>query len=347
MEKEMAQDPAPEVSCEQITSTTKWLKSIAQAMNEHNDGFSRLGLSNLTDDELHRNQALAREASRQLTLLFADKSSKFTTTSQHQVMKFDMGSQSQEIKANLSNFGKFLEHFSKAKWLGDLVAPEFVEQKQLTVKLLANLQNPAKQKLQVQVNQQQSQCNYCCQWKFNTSSFCEHCLCCAHQYGRGCPYGCDAKATAILSKDAILYEGIKSGESSLEKLQGLAQMAEALAKACRKDASAREVVSKELAKKMKLLKDFAEAVNEVPKVLRQFLLIRAGSIGDISELKAWVSKEEADRVHKTLEEFRDEVNEEKVMRRLNMKRAASEGSWSCISKGSSKEEKKKNKAMVK
>ncbi|CAJ1348807.1 unnamed protein product, partial [Effrenium voratum] len=78
-------------------------------------------------------------------------------------------------------------------------------------------------------------------------------------------------------------------------------------------------------------------------VLRQFLLIRAGSIGDISELKAWVSKEEADRVHKTLEEFRDEVNEEKVMRRLNMKRAASEGSWSCISKGSSKEEKKKKK----
>ncbi|CAJ1368252.1 unnamed protein product [Effrenium voratum] len=91
---------------------------------------------------------------------------------------------------------------------------------------------------------------------------------------------------------------------------------------------------------------FAEAVNEVPKVLFEFLLIRAGSIGDTSELKAWVSKEEADRVHKTLEEFRDEVNEEKVMRRLNMKRADSEGSWSCISKGSSKEE-KKNKAMVK
>jgi len=38
-----------------------------------------------------------------------------------------------------------------------------------------------------------------------------------------------------------------------------------------------------------------------------------------------VSQEEADRVHKMLEEFRDEVNEEKVLRRLNMKRAASEG----------------------
>ena len=38
-----------------------------------------------------------------------------------------------------------------------------------------------------------------------------------------------------------------------------------------------------------------------------------------------VSQEEADQVHKMLEEFRDEVNEEKVLRRLNKKGAASEG----------------------
>lgn len=44
-----------------------------------------------------------------------------------------------------------------------------------------------------------------------------------------------------------------------------------------------------------------------------------------------VSQEEADRVHKMLEEFRDEVNEEKVLRRLNMKRAASEGWVFCRS----------------
>ncbi|CAJ1368255.1 unnamed protein product [Effrenium voratum] len=267
LEKEMAQDPAPEVSCEQITSTTKWLRSIVQAMNAHNDGFSRLGLSTLSGDELHRNQALARETSRQLTLLFADKSSQFTTTSQHQVMKFDMGSQNREIKANLSDFSRFLEHFSKAKWLGELVAPEFVEQKQLTVKLLANLQHPEKPKLQV--NQPQwSRCGYCRQWKNNASSFCDSCSRCSHGYNTSdvYPHRCPSGCSTAMSKEAILYQGMQSGESSLEKLQGLAQMAEALAKVCRKDASAREVASKELAKKMKLLKDFAEAVNEVPKV---------------------------------------------------------------------------------
>lgn len=38
-----------------------------------------------------------------------------------------------------------------------------------------------------------------------------------------------------------------------------------------------------------------------------------------------VRKEEADEVRKMLEAFRDEVNEEKVLRRLSRKRAASEG----------------------
>jgi hypothetical protein len=39
-----------------------------------------------------------------------------------------------------------------------------------------------------------------------------------------------------------------------------------------------------------------------------------------------VNQEEADEVHKMLEEFHDEVNEEKVLRRLKKKGTASEGS---------------------
>ena len=31
----------PDVSCDQILATTKWLKSVVQAMNKHNEGFSR------------------------------------------------------------------------------------------------------------------------------------------------------------------------------------------------------------------------------------------------------------------------------------------------------------------
>lgn len=108
-------------------------------------------------------------------------------------------------------------------------------------------------------------------------------------------------------------------------------MSKALATAFRQDVAVRKAAEKELEKKMDLLKDFAESVNEVPQVLRRFLLIRAGSIDDIEQLKAWVSQEEADKVHKMLEEFRDEVNEEKVLRRLKKKGTASEGSWSYLS----------------
>lgn len=98
MQKDIEQDPVPEVSCDQISSTVKWLKEVVQAMNAYSDSFSRLALSALSDDELHRNQALARESSRQLTLLFADKSKSFTKKSQCQVMKLGMGSQSSEIR---------------------------------------------------------------------------------------------------------------------------------------------------------------------------------------------------------------------------------------------------------
>ena len=38
-----------------------------------------------------------------------------------------------------------------------------------------------------------------------------------------------------------------------------------------------------------------------------------------------MSQEEADQVHKMLEEFRDEVNEEKVLRRLGRTHGGSEG----------------------
>lgn len=166
--------------------------------------------------------------------------------------------------------------------------------------------------------------------------FCASCAKCSHGYSGTCQHGCshvnDAKIISIQPKNASsVYEGLASGRSSLDKLIDLVKMSEALLDAFRQDVAARKTAEKELEKKMELLKNFAESVNEVPQVLRRFLLIRAGSINDIFELKAWVSQEEADQVHKMLEEFRDEVNEEKVLRRLNMKRAASEGSWSWMS----------------
>ena len=54
------------------------------------------------------------------------------------------------------------------------------------------------------------------------------------------------------------------------------------------------------------------------------LLYQAGGTWRVCLLK--VNQEEADEVHKMLEEFHDEVNEEKVLRRLKKKGTASEGS---------------------
>lgn len=384
MQEEMGKEPVPEVSCRQIQLTNKWLNSVLQALNEHNDGFSRLALSTLTDDELHRNLELARESSRQLALLLADKSQHFTPTSQSQVMEFGMGSQSQEIRENLLKFSKFLEHFSQAKWLGDLVAPEFVEQKNLAVKLLADLQGETVLTLPdlpecsepTDCNQcglvtkktkgfcdhcaycqhgwtknkypngcpsgcQSSQhgfqrCQYCCNNSWKPGCFCTHCSLCAHDCYAPCEYGCvEAKTISISAKDgSSVYEGLLDGSSGLDKLEALAKMSEALAKAFRKDLKTRRRAEKEMQKKMTLLKEFAESMNEIPKVLWRFLLIRAGSINGLSELKTWVSQEEADQVHKMLEQFRDDANREIILRQVNLNGAASvisDGSYSWVS----------------
>jgi len=69
-------------------------------------------------------------------------------------------------------------------------------------------------------------------------------------------------------------------------------------------------------------------MHEVPKMLREFILIRIGKLNenDMNALKEWVGKDEAEAVHKQLEEFRDEAGEEKVVRRLN-RNASSTTSW--------------------
>ena len=107
-------------------------------------------------------------------------------------MQFGMGSQSREIRDNLSNFSKFLEHFSQAKWLGDLIAPEFEEQKKLAVKILAELQT--KTRVALPSCDKPTECNRCGQMTVKTKGFfCESCKYCQHgytqaQYPNGCSY---------------------------------------------------------------------------------------------------------------------------------------------------------------
>eukprot|EP00930_Biecheleria_cincta_P053726 TRINITY_DN3938_c0_g2_i1.p1 TRINITY_DN3938_c0_g2~~TRINITY_DN3938_c0_g2_i1.p1 ORF type:complete len:490 (+),score=79.12 TRINITY_DN3938_c0_g2_i1:90-1559(+) len=422
MSEELNRDPAPEFTCSQIRDTTVWLRCIVSAMTEHNNGFSKSGLSELSEEALERNQELAREASRQLTLLFADQSKQFSNDkSKYQIAELGKGSQSQEIKGNLQKFMDFLNHFGDEKWLGELVAPEFAEQKGDAVRLLQSLQNPAKMVLPgCAPGQLALYCNQCAQTTTRTLGFCTLCNRCAHGYGkhqypqgcpsgcntnqvgaaycqrcggttsrslgfctsckkcahgykqkncpqgcpsgcntdqigavycpqcgrtagrslgfctscrqcahgytqnqypRGCPSGCNQQQSPIIEiaeMQATLFDSIpKADRCSSAHLERLAKMATALAAACHEDASSRAKAEKVLDKKIKLLKDFAEAMNEVPEVLRRFLLLRSGSIKcDLKNLKTWISKAEADGAHKQLERFRDEATEEKVMRRL-------------------------------
>jgi len=362
MSKELNKDPAPEFSHEQIEGTTKWLHSIVRAMDAYNKSFSKLGLMSLDDQSLDSHQELARESSRQLTILFADEVAKFSgDPKKYQITEFGKGGQSQDIRDNLQNFTAFLKHFGEKKWLGDLVAPEFAEQKDNAVKLLEALQNPPKTRLRGCGTE--SECVRCRQITTKTQGFCTSCNQCAHGYQRatypaGCPrgccnsdvgynknlcahghrncgYGCPRQATVseVPDKSSSLFHPLPQDSlSSSAQLEQLAKMATTLAEACRKDALVRAAAGQKLEKKMDLLKNFAEAMNKVPEVLRRFLLIRSGTLnGELKELKPWVSKQQADEVHKQLERFRDEATEAKLRRSLQGNYASSCASWEAVS----------------
>ena len=219
-----------------------------------------------------------------------------------QVMQFGMGAQSREIRDNLSNFSKFLEHFSQAKWLGYLIAPEFEEQKKLAIKILNDLQTETR--LALPGCGKPTMCNQCGQMTTKTKGFCDGCKYCQHgyteaQYANGCPCGCasqqpqqqqqqarlycgncgrhrmvvpggfcancarcshgysgtcqygcsnvkDANIISIQPKNASsVFEGLASGPSSLDKLEGLVKMSEALLGAFRQDVEARKTAEKD------------------------------------------------------------------------------------------------------
>merc|ERR1712190_328450 len=85
-------------------------------------------------------------------------------------------------------------------------------------------------------------------------------------------------------------------------------------------------MAKQLGVKMDALKVFAEALNRVPEVLNQYVLVRLGEIDvdDLSSLKKWITHEEATRVHKMLESFRDDAIYERAIREVASR---SNSSW--------------------
>ncbi|CAE7361383.1 ADAMTS10 [Symbiodinium sp. CCMP2592] len=185
-------------------------------------------------------------------------------------------------------------------------------------------------------------CQRCGATTFQQGTFCESCGYCVHgrqqstrkpkdKLGWGCDCQTSKKAKTCKETLASDQNKLDPQAASRAQLTELAHMADTLAKLCRKDAKAMETAEKEFQKKMVLLKEFAEAINDVPKVLRCFLLFRCGAIKeDPTSLKEWLSKAEVEEVHRQLEEFRDEAGEEKIARRFGKSRTVSEGSWSVM-----------------
>ena len=208
-----------------------------------------------------------------------------------EVMQFGMGNQSQEIRENLSKFSRFLEHFSQAKWLGDLIAPEFKEQKDFAMKIMTHLQTGTQVSLP-ESGKPTTKCNHCGRTASKTNCICDacsYCVCgCGAHKNKFCKLGCDpvglrlgtcphcrcrwqgwrgdfcpkcsrclhglyamcdkgSSQVTVSPKTetaASLCEDLPSGIGSLEKLENLAIMSEALADAFRQDVAARKAAEK-------------------------------------------------------------------------------------------------------
>jgi len=289
--KELNQDPVPEFSTEEIRSTRMWLTSATEAMRASMASFSAGGLQAMDDAALARHAQLARESSMRLGQLHSDGAARFGGQQATGAVVLSKAEQSLEIRGRLEEFSKFLTTFGHAKWLGDLVAPEFQSQKDTAVRLLAALQNPMK--LEELSGGGQGQCHRC---------------------RRG-----------LVGGGSDLYSSIKASDGTgAGGLDGMADMAELLAAACRRDAEAHRKRMEGLEAKMKELKAFVEVLNDFPGILRRLLLLRVGGIEDHKLLKQWVREDEVVQAIRELEKFRDDAIEERAFRRL----AASTGAKS-------------------
>jgi len=113
--------------------------------------------------------------------------------------------------------------------------------------------------------------------------------------------------------------------SNAQKLKCLSEVCARLSLISEDDEQKRIGMQKQLEKKMAALKVFAEALNRVPEVPNQYVLVRLGDIDveNLALLKDWITHDEATRAHKMLETFRDEAIYERAVR------AASSRASSC------------------
>mmetsp|Transcript_93545 Transcript_93545/g.260477 ORF Transcript_93545/g.260477 Transcript_93545/m.260477 type:complete len:330 (+) Transcript_93545:61-1050(+) len=288
--KELNTDPVPQFSSEQIRSTTQWLLSATEAMREEMDCYTPQGLRALDDAALERFSAQIRESALRLSLLHSDSSKHFGGRQAEGTIVFSERAQSEGMRSKLQEFASFLQTFAESKWLGDMVAPEFATQKATAIAVLNALQKPT----QPPALPKQP-----------------------YAVGRQLRRAISDHAQPTGERANSFYDDVTlSANTGEEQLNRLADMAIAFARACQEDAHAHGQKMDAIQQKMQQLRDFIQAVAEVPKALRRFVLLRLDSIDDYSLLKSWVSQQEATDALQQLEQLRDWAVEERVVRRV-------------------------------
>lgn len=314
--EQLNQDPVPQISSQQIKETTAWLESSMNAMNHAISLYSPKGLKTLNDGELSQAADRVREACRRLSLIHADKASKFGGAQAQGALVVSKKLRSNEIRTKLQQFSGFLKTFGDAEWLGNMVADEFLKQKVTALAVLEGLQNPAKISFCPRcsiIHQDPTSCpSYRSAYG---ATYCPH-----GAYGSSCAQ-CVAQnrqaATTNEYVSSVLYSKAPADDGTCKgKLTRMAGLTSALMLACQRSAECHGRRMQDLSCKMDTLKNFTETLSELPKVLRTFILLRIDVIKDYEALKSWVSQEEATAAQQTLERFRDEAIEEKAFRRL-------------------------------
>lgn len=170
-----------------------------------------------------------------------------------------------------------------------------------------------------------------------------HCGKCGHYQSNAkakAPSATNPPPSATNPLGQLDQEGVPGKGSSAAYLKCLDRQCKALAEILEQDEQNIADMQHRLGMKMTTLKAFATVLNRIPAVLNSYVLVRLSDVSttDSTMLKQWISQEQATKIHKMLETFRDDVIQERAMREIQERlMAASSGRCSELSSSTIKE----------
>eukprot|EP00929_Paragymnodinium_shiwhaense_P064715 TRINITY_DN32454_c0_g1_i1.p1 TRINITY_DN32454_c0_g1~~TRINITY_DN32454_c0_g1_i1.p1 ORF type:complete len:487 (+),score=95.85 TRINITY_DN32454_c0_g1_i1:147-1463(+) len=345
--REMNRDPVPQISNDVITSATNFLEEAKAAMQGELDAYRPECLPRVAEERMKGMQVKARESARRLALMLADSSSKFDGNEMHgQLVHIKEGSQDAHVKQRLFTLKTFFDTFGKSEWLGELCnTRSFAKQIQAVLDLLQGLLEPQKTGLtpEQQVAEQKKRVERARRFGFGRAHV-EQPLTTSLRAGKHTELfwradrhdsSYDATRTAAVAESEAI--GVENPLVDVQADRGndvpavedclnhLMTMCNALKAILEGDGRKKAQMQADLKVKMESLVDFALVLNDISRVLKQYVLLRLGDIDQqhLNILKMWVTHAEATEMHQMLEAFRDEANVAQAFHRLRNEAAGS------------------------